>query len=252
MNLYQEEIKVSEENQNAIQFNHTINLENIFFKFPNTSKYIINDISLSIKKGEKIGIIGSSGSGKTTLINILLKFHNNYEGAIKIDDTILNNQHLKSWRKLIGYVKQDIFLMDASIIDNITFNDSKPDDKRLKDAIDQSSLASFINNLPEGLNTRIGERGSSLSGGQKQRLSIARSLYRNAEILIFDEATSALDNQTEQEVSDAIDKLSNTQKTIIIIAHRLTTLKNCDRIYELKDGKIVAVHQYSDLIKNII
>ena len=142
--------------------------------------------------------------------------------------------------------------MDASIIDNITFNDSKPDNKRLKDAIEQSSLASFINNLPEGLNTRIGERGSSLSGGQKQRLSIARSLYRNAEILIFDEATSALDNQTEQEVSDAIDKLSNTQKTIIIIAHRLTTLKNCDRIYELKDGKIVAVHQYSDLIKNII
>lgn len=252
LNLYQEEIKVSEESQNAIKFNHTINLENIFFKFPNTSNYIINDVSLSIKKGEKIGIIGSSGSGKTTLINILLKFHNNYQGAIKIDDSVLSNQHIKSWRKLIGYVKQDIFLMDASIIDNITFNDSKPDDKRLKDAIEQSSLASFINNLPEGLNTRIGERGSSLSGGQKQRLSIARSLYRNAEILIFDEATSALDNQTEQEVSEAIDKLSNTQKTIIIIAHRITTLKNCDRIYELKDGKIVAVHQYSDLIKNII
>lgn len=252
LNLYQEEIKADEEIQEIIQFNQSINIENIFFKFPNTNNYIINDVSLSIKKGEKIGIIGSSGSGKTTLINILLKFHNNYEGAIKIDDTVLNNQHLKSWRKLIGYVKQDIFLMDASIIDNITFNDSKPDDKRLKDAIEQSSLTSFINNLPEGLNTRIGERGSSLSGGQKQRLSIARSLYRNAEILIFDEATSALDNQTEQEVSDAIDKLSHTQKTIIIIAHRLTTLKNCDRIYELKEGKIVAVHQYADLIKNII
>ena len=252
LNLYQEEIKADEEIQEIIQFNHSINIENIFFKFPNTNNYIINDVSLSIKKGEKIGIIGSSGSGKTTLINILLKFHNNYEGAIKIDDTVLNNQHLKSWRKLIGYVKQDIFLMDASIIDNITFNDSKPDDKRLKDAIEQSSLINFINNLPEGLNTRIGERGSSLSGGQKQRLSIARSLYRNAEILIFDEATSALDNQTEQEVSDAIDKLSHTQKTIIIIAHRLTTLKNCDRIYELKEGKIVAVHQYADLIKNII
>lgn len=153
---------------------------------------------------------------KTTLINILLKFHNNFEGAIKIDDTVLKNQHLKSWRKLIGYVKQDIFLMDASIIDNITFNDSKPDDKRLKDAIEQSSLTSHINNLPEGLNTRIGERGSSLSGGQKQRLSIARSLYRNAEILIFDEATSALDNQTEQEVSEAIDKLSHTQKQSLL------------------------------------
>jgi ABC-type multidrug transport system fused ATPase/permease subunit len=204
-----------------------------------------------MKKGEKIGIIGSSGSGKTTLINILLKFHNNYEGTIKIDNTVLSDSHLKSWRKLIGYVKQDIFLMDASILDNITFNDSNPDQTRLKSAVEQSSLTSFIESLPEGLNTKIGERGSSLSGGQKQRLSIARSLYRNAEILIFDEATSALDNQTEQEVSDAIDQLSNTQKTIIIIAHRLTTLKNCDRIYELKEGKIAAVHQYSDLIKNI-
>jgi ABC-type multidrug transport system fused ATPase/permease subunit len=251
LNLYQEEIKATEQSQEEIIFNNTIHLENISFKFPNTAKNIINDVSLSIKKGEKIGIIGSSGSGKTTLINILLKFHNNYTGAIKIDDTVLNDQHLKSWRKLIGYVKQDIFLMDASIIDNITFNDLQPDEKRLKDAIEQSSLTSFINNLPEGLKTRIGERGSSLSGGQKQRLSIARSLYRNAEILIFDEATSALDNQTEQEVSDAIDKLSNTQKTIIIIAHRLTTLKNCDRIYELKEGKIVAIHQYADLIKNI-
>ncbi len=252
LNLFEGEIKISEESQETIKFNDSIHLENISFKFPNTTKNIIDDISFSIKKGEKIGIIGSSGSGKTTLINILLKFHNEYEGVIKIDDTVLKNQHLKSWRKLIGYVKQDIFLMDASIIDNITFNESQPDEQRLKLAIEQSSLKSFITNLPEGLNTRIGERGSSLSGGQKQRLSIARSLYRNAEILIFDEATSALDNQTEQEVSDSIDALSKTQKTIIIIAHRLTTLKNCDRIYELKDGKIAAIHQYADLIKNII
>jgi len=252
LNLFEGEIKISEESPETIKFNDSIHLENISFKFPNTTKNIIDDISLSIKKGEKIGIIGSSGSGKTTLINILLKFHNEYEGIIKIDDTVLTNQNLKSWRKLIGYVKQDIFLMDASIIDNITFNDSQPDQQRLKLAIEQSSLTSFITNLPEGLNTRIGERGSSLSGGQKQRLSIARSLYRNAEILIFDEATSALDNQTEQDVSDSIDALSKTQKTIIIIAHRLTTLKNCDRIYELKDGKIAAIHQYADLIKNII
>jgi ABC-type multidrug transport system fused ATPase/permease subunit len=252
LNLYQDTINKSEVNQEEIKFSESINLQNIFFKFPNQTNNIINDVSLSIKKGEKIGIIGSSGSGKTTLINILLKFHNEYEGAIKIDNTILNDQHLKSWRKLIGYVKQDIFLMDASILDNITFNDSNPNKERLKSAVEQSSLTTFISSLPEGLNTRIGERGSSLSGGQKQRLSIARSLYRNAEILIFDEATSALDNQTEQEVSDAIDQLSSTQKTIIIIAHRLTTLKNCDRIYELKEGKIVAIHQYADLIKNII
>jgi ABC-type multidrug transport system fused ATPase/permease subunit len=252
LNLYQDTINKSEVNQEEIKFSESINLENIFFKFPNQTNNILNDVSLSIKKGEKIGIIGSSGSGKTTLINILLKFHNDYKGAIRIDNTVLNDEHLKSWRKLIGYVKQDIFLMDASILDNITFNDSNPDQERLKSAVEQSSLTSFINSLPEGLNTKIGERGSSLSGGQKQRLSIARSLYRNAEILIFDEATSALDNQTEQEVSDAIDQLSNTQKTIIIIAHRLTTLKNCDRIYELKEGKIVAVHQYADLIKNII
>jgi ABC-type multidrug transport system fused ATPase/permease subunit len=251
LNLYQDTIQKSEVKQEEIRFTDKITLENISFKFPNQTKNIINDVSIAIKKGEKIGIIGSSGSGKTTLINILLKFHNNYEGSIKIDNTVLSDSHLKSWRKLIGYVKQDIFLMDASILDNITFNDSNPDQTRLKSAVEQSSLTSFIDSLPEGLNTKIGERGSSLSGGQKQRLSIARSLYRNAEILIFDEATSALDNQTEQEVSDAIDQLSNTQKTIIIIAHRLTTLKNCDRIYELQEGKIAAVHQYSDLIKNI-
>jgi ABC-type multidrug transport system fused ATPase/permease subunit len=215
LNLYQDTINKSEVNQEEIKFSESINLENIFFKFPNQTNNILNDVSLSIKKGEKIGIIGSSGSGKTTLINILLKFHNDYKGAIRIDNTVLNDEHLKSWRKLIGYVKQDIFLMDASILDNITFNDSNPDQERLKSAVEQSSLTSFINSLPEGLNTKIGERGSSLSGGQKQRLSIARSLYRNAEILIFDEATSALDNQTEQEVSDAIDQLSNTQKTII-------------------------------------
>lgn len=251
LNLYQHEA-TTEEQSEEIKFEKSITLNQITFAFPNQKKNTVDGISLSIKKGEKIGIIGSSGSGKTTLINLLLKFHNISTGEIKIDNTLLSNSHLKSWRKLIGYVKQDIFLMDASIIDNITFNDAHPDEARLNNAIEQSSLAGFIKSLPEGLNTRIGERGSSLSGGQKQRLSIARSLYRNAEILIFDEATSALDNQTEKEVSDAIDQLSNTQKTIIIIAHRITTLKNCDRIYELKDGKIVAVHQYADLIKNMI
>jgi len=252
LNLYQDEVAQSEINQKEIVFEKEISLNDIHYAFPGQTKNTIEGISLAVKKGEKIGIVGSSGSGKTTLINILLKFHNNYSGEIKIDNEILSDEHLKSWRKLIGYVKQDIFLMDASIIDNITFNDPSPDEVRLQNAIEQSSLTSFIKNLPEGLNTRIGERGSSLSGGQKQRLSIARSLYRNAEILIFDEATSALDNQTEQEVSDAIDALSQTQKTIIIIAHRITTLKNCDRIYELKDGKISGIHQYADLIKKII
>jgi ABC-type multidrug transport system fused ATPase/permease subunit len=149
-------------------------------------------------------------------------------------------------------VKQDIFLMDASIKDNITFGEKEPNLARLNIAISQASLGQLIDSLPDGMNTMIGERGSKLSGGQRQRISIARSLYRNAEILIFDEATSALDNQTEQEVSESIDSLSETHKTIFIIAHRITTLRNCDRIYELKDGKVEGIFSYQELIEKVI
>ncbi len=238
--------------QEEIHFNTEINLRNISYRFPGGDKYVLNDIDIAIRKGEKIGIVGSSGSGKTTLMNVLLRFFTEEKGGIYIDDKKLGAEHLKSWRSKIGYVKQDIFLLDATIRQNIAFGEDVADESRLATAIQQASLQPLIDSLPDGLDTQIGERGSRLSGGQRQRISIARSLYRNAEVLIFDEATSALDTQTEQEVSEAIDSLSEVNKTIFIIAHRVTTLKNCDRIYELKDGKVAGIFSYNELIEKVI
>jgi ATP-binding cassette, subfamily B, bacterial PglK len=254
LNVYNElsEEPKAESKENAVSLNESIELRNLSFHFPGSSDKVINNINISVKKGEKIGIVGSSGSGKTTLMNILLRFYTEQEGGIYIDGKKLEDNQVRSWRSLTGYVKQDIFLMDASIRDNITLNDEHPDEERLRQAILQSSLDQLIRNLPEGMETIIGEKGSRLSGGQRQRISIARSLYRNAGVLIFDEATSALDNQTEQEVSEAIDSLSDSHKTIFIIAHRITTLRNCDRIYELKDGKINGTYTYRELLEQVM
>lgn len=246
------EIPDSERKEDRVEFRESIELRNLSFHFPGKNENVLDAISLKVEKGEKIGIVGSSGSGKTTLMNILLRFYVEQEGGIFVDGKQLRENQVRSWRSLTGYVKQDIFLMDASIRDNITLNDTEPDETRLKQAIRQASLDSLINSLPEGLDTIIGEKGSRLSGGQRQRISIARSLYRNAAILIFDEATSALDNQTEQEVSEAIDSLSDSHKTIFIIAHRITTLRNCDRIYELKNGKISGIFTYRELLEKVI
>lgn len=235
-----------------VTFNDTIELRNLSFHFPGKNENVLEDVNIKVLKGEKIGIVGSSGSGKTTLMNILLRFYEEQEGGIYVDGKLLEEHHVRNWRNLTGYVKQDIFLMDATIRDNITLNDEQPDEQRLQQAIRQASLESLIQSLPDGLDTIIGEKGSRLSGGQRQRISIARSLYRNASVLIFDEATSALDNQTEQEVSEAIDSLSDSHKTIFIIAHRITTLRNCDRIYELKNGKISGIFTYRELLEKVI
>jgi ABC-type multidrug transport system fused ATPase/permease subunit len=255
LNIYQElsaESKSHVDEADRVTFNKSIELRNISFHFPGKTDYVLEDINLTVLKGEKIGIVGSSGSGKTTLMNILLRFYTEQEGGIYVDGKKIEEKHVRSWRSLTGYVKQDIFLMDASIRDNITLNDEHVDETLLKQAIKQASLETLIDVLPEGMDTIIGEKGSRLSGGQRQRISIARSLYRNASVLIFDEATSALDNQTEQEVSDAIDSLSDSHKTIFIIAHRITTLRNCDRIYELKNGKISGIFTYRELLEKVI
>jgi ABC-type multidrug transport system fused ATPase/permease subunit len=169
-----------------------------------------------------------------------------------VDGKELKEENVDYWRGLIGYVKQDIFMLDSSVKENIAFGEDNVDPQLLDMAIKQASLSNFVTPLPKGVETEVGERGGRLSGGQKQRLGIARSLYRNAQILVFDEATSALDSQTEQEVSEAIDSLSHTNKTIFIIAHRFTTLKNCDRIYELKDGEISGIFTYNELLEKIL
>jgi len=235
-----------------IPFKNNIHFDHISFVFPGSKHPVLSDINFEVKKGERVGFVGASGSGKTTLMNLLLRFYHENGGGILIDGKRLTTAHTKTWRNQIGYVKQDIFLLDGSIRENIILGDEHPDEVRLMTCVKQASLDIFVDTLPLGLETPVGERGNNLSGGQRQRIGIARSLYRNVDVLVFDEATSALDTQTENEVTEAIDALSETHKTIFIIAHRITTLKNCDRIYELKNGKISGVHSYRELIEKVI
>lgn len=233
----------------AVSFQQQVEFNNISFAFPGSTTPVLNGVSFTVKKGEKIGFIGSSGSGKTTLMNLLLRFYSQQAGEIKVDGVPLKLENTQAWHQLVGYVKQDTFLMQASLRDNITLGETNPDPQRLQYALEQASLADFVASLPEGLDTVSGERGARLSGGQRQRIGIARAMYKQTQILVMDEATSALDTQTEKEVSEAINKLSATDITILIIAHRITTLRQCDRIYELKNGQIVAVHTYEELIE---
>lgn len=235
-----------------IKFEKVIEFSNLSFTFPGASNPALSNINISVKKGEKVGFIGASGSGKTTLMNVFLRFYEEQEGKILIDGVPLNMSNKEAWYSIVGYVKQDTYLMEGSIKDNITLMDEEVDEKRLNYAIENASLKDFIETLPDGYNTSIGEKGARLSGGQKQRIGIARALYKSSQILILDEATSALDTMTEREVADAISKLSETDITIFIIAHRITTLRDCNRIYEVNNGKIVAERSYQDVLNTVI
>jgi ABC-type multidrug transport system fused ATPase/permease subunit len=236
---------------NKMQFKKSIELKSIDYSYKDIGKKAIDNLSINFPKGKSVGIIGRSGSGKTTLINILLRFYYEESGGIFVDGEKLTIENEDSWRNLIGYVKQDVFIMDGTIAQNIAFElDNKLiNSEKLKYAIRIASLYSFIDALPEKENTRVGENGALLSGGQRQRIAIARALYNDSEILIFDEATSALDIETEKEIADAISKLEQENKTLIIIAHRYTTLKECDVIYQMEEGKITNAFSYEDLLK---
>ena len=238
--------------QLPLVFEQSLAFDNVTFSFPEAEQPTLRGISLRVRQGEKIGFIGSSGSGKTTLMNVLLRFYTEQQGHILVDGRPLTAQHQNAWHSIVGYVKQDTFLMEASIQDNITLGDAQVDAARLAYAIEQASLQKFVAALSEGVHTYIGERGSKLSGGQRQRIGIARALYKQTRVLVLDEATSALDNETEREVNEAINKLSETDITILIIAHRITTLRECDRIYELSEGRVVAEHQYESLMQQIV
>ena len=225
-----------EENKN-INFDKNIKVNNVSFKYQNTKNYIFKNISFEIKKGSSIGFVGPTGVGKTTIIDIILGLLNPTEGNITVDEVDIH-KNKKSWFSKIGYVPQFIYLTDDTIKNNILFYDDKNIDKeRLKIVIDQSQLKDFIDSLPNGLDTIVGERGIKLSGGQRQRIGIARALYKRPEILVLDEATSALDNETEKAVIQAIEYLYG-KLTMLIIAHRLTTIEKCDIVYELKKSKL--------------
>jgi ABC-type multidrug transport system fused ATPase/permease subunit len=239
------------EPQQPLVFDKSLVFNHLSFSFRGTEQPALNNINIQISKGERIGFIGTSGSGKTTLMNVLLRFYKEQQGQILVDGVPLGPENIDGWHRIIGYVKQDTFLMDASIQDNITLGETNPDPQRLAYAVEMASLKSMVDSLPEGVNSHIGERGSRLSGGQRQRIGIARAMYKKTQILVLDEATSALDNETEREVNEAINHLSSSNLTILIVAHRLTTLRECNRIYELNQGNLIAEHQYSELMSRI-
>lgn len=230
-----------------IRLQDGIKADEIVFGYRNTTTPVINDVSIKINKGESVGLVGSSGGGKTTLADILIGLLEPSKGGVYIDG--INIEEYKgNLGNLIGYIPQSIYLTDDTIRNNIAFGieEKEIDDKQVWKAIDDAQLRIFIESLPKGIYTEVGERGTRLSGGQRQRIGIARALYRNPDILVLDEATSALDNETEEEIMKAINGLKGN-KTIIMIAHRLSTIKNCDRIYEVKDGKVIP-RSYSELI----
>lgn len=219
-------------------FQQSIELKDVYYRYPESNEFALSNINLSIKKGESIGIIGESGSGKSTLSYAILGLLPPTKGAIYFDGMNID-ANIKEWQTQIGYVQQDIFLLDDTIKRNIAFGelDSDIDPDKIIAVIAEAQLADFVKGLPDGINTQLGERGVRLSGGQKQRIGIARALYRNAPILIFDEATSALDTETETEIISAIKSFKGV-RTSIVIAHDLSTIDYCDRIIELKKGQI--------------
>ena len=240
-----------ERNNNILTLNKSIRLNNICFKYPETQRLAIDNISLSIFSGSKVGFVGSTGSGKTTIIDIILGLLKPQKGNLIIDKTIVSNQNFRSWQRSIGYVPQQIYLSDNTIASNIAFG-LETKDINMGQVEKVSKIANLhefvISELPNKYLTTIGERGIRLSGGQLQRIGIARALYHDPKVLIFDEATSALDNLTEKAVMDTINNLSE-DITIILIAHRLDTLKDCDNIFVMEKGKLIGEGTFEELSK---
>ncbi|MDD1415444.1 ABC transporter ATP-binding protein/permease [Dolichospermum sp. ST_con] len=236
------------QNQQKFQFLDQVILDQLTFQYPNTTKNVLEEISLSIRKGESIGLIGKSGAGKTTLVDVLLGLFTPQFGDIKVDGVSVYS-NLRAWQNMLGYVPQSIFLIDDTLERNIAFGvaDHLIDQNRLKKAIEMAQLSEVVEQLSDGVKTIVGERGVLLSGGQRQRVGIARVLYHEREILVFDEATAALDTETEHLITQATKVLAGT-KTIIIIAHRLSTIEHCDCIYQLEQGRILKSGSYQEVI----
>lgn len=233
-----EKKKENDEKPKGEYFETAIIMEDISYHYPNTDTYVLHNANLSVEKGTTVALIGSSGAGKTTVADIILGLLPPDKGKILIDNWNIY-ENLDVWHSMLGYIPQTIYLSDDSIRNNVAFGiePDKINEEDVIEALKKAQLLPFVESLDEGLDTFVGDRGIRLSGGQRQRIGIARALYHNPEILVLDEATSALDNETEQAVMESIESLQGT-KTIIIIAHRLTTIKKADKIYEVINGKV--------------
>ncbi len=245
------DIPSKESNLSSIEFEDLIEVKEISFSYPNTKVLALNNINFKIKKGETIGIIGESGSGKSTLIDIILGLLDPVKGQIIIDN---QSMHLakRNWQNKIGYVPQTIFLNDESLKRNIAFGlpEQDIDEGKIKQTILAAQLEEYIETLPDGIETSLGERGVRMSGGQRQRIGIARALYHGPDVLVLDEATSSLDNETESEVMAAIEMMRG-EKTIIIVAHRLSTVKNTDRLINLEKGVLIKEGTFKEIVGSI-
>lgn len=238
-------------NTAPIILNKKLDFSGVSFKYKNSSNLILNNVSLSIKPNTTVGIVGLTGSGKTTLINLIMGLIEPTNGQIAVGGKVLDETNMSSWQKNIGYVPQDIFLIDDTIKNNIIFasfsDDTDADFINVVDSAKIAGISDFIDSLSNGYDTMVGERGVRLSGGQIQRIGIARALYRSPTVIIFDEATSSLDGITEKILMETIQKISH-KKTVIMVAHRLTSVKRCDVIHLIEKGVIAESGSYDQLI----
>lgn len=235
-------------NKNQLKLKEGIEVCNLGFSYPGSSEKAINGVNLSIKRGQAIALVGESGAGKTTMVDLLLGLLKPTEGDILVDGMNIHD-HLSGWQRNIGYIPQSIYMADDTLRRNVAFGvpEKEIDNGRVIEAIELAQLRKTVGNLPDGIETIVGEQGARLSGGQRQRVGIARALYHDPQILVMDEATSALDNITENNIIKAIENLKG-ERTIITIAHRLTTVKNCDQLYLMEEGRIVQHGSYNELI----
>jgi ABC-type multidrug transport system fused ATPase/permease subunit len=232
----------------ALAFRERIEFVDVSFRYKPATPVVLENIDLRIQKGTRIGLVGTTGSGKSTLLDLLMGLLTPTAGSICVDGVPLHEANVQAWRKQIAHVPQAIFLADASFAENIAFGVPKPeiDLPRVKDAALRAQIAGFIETNPLAYDAVVGERGVQLSGGQRQRIGIARALYKHASVLVFDEATSALDQETEQSVIEAIEGLGR-DLTILMIAHRVSTLRSCDIIYRLENGRITGSGTHADI-----
>jgi ATP-binding cassette subfamily C protein len=232
----------------AVRFTRTLALEGVSYTYVGEREPVLLGVDLAIARGESVGIVGSSGAGKSTLVDVLLGLLAPSAGRITVDGRDIRTA-LRSWQRHIGYVPQEPFLLDDTLRRNVAFGiaDAEIDDRRVDNALRLAQLAEFVATLPDRLETLLGERGTRLSGGQRQRVAIARALYHEPEVLVFDEATSALDSPTERELIAALEALHGV-KTLVVIAHRLTTVRRCDRLALLRDGRVAAIGSYDELL----